>query len=177
MSYGRIRQCLTSEMGRYYAIQRTIRALLMLQFTPSYVVPSQSIALRIQRYFSFVTVRFPLQHFPGPVRLNKHHIQAQAERPVTGCSALIKVLHKGLALPFLLASPSDRSQLQSISRHASPAKPAWALFFPPLTPVHQYHLHTSISSQHKCTAFVKPPPLSNTFLHLVYTLMNNRAHT
>lgn len=48
MSYGRIRQCLTSEMGRYYAIQRTVRALLMLQFTPSYVVPSQSIALRIR---------------------------------------------------------------------------------------------------------------------------------
>lgn len=131
MSYGRIRQCLTSDMGRYYAIQRTVRALLMLQLTLSYVIPSQSIALRIQRHFSFLTARFPLQHFLGPVRLNKHHIQAQAERPVTVCSALVKLLNQILSLLVLLASPWNRSQLQSRSRYASSTKPVWVLFFPP----------------------------------------------
>jgi len=53
MSYGRIRRCLTSEMGRYYAIQRIVRAPSTAVFTVNYVIPFPSIALRFSEVLLF----------------------------------------------------------------------------------------------------------------------------
>lgn len=87
--------------------EKTLRAPSMLHFALSYVILLPSIALRLQRRFPF-HLDFPTP--TTPVRFDKRHIQAQAERLVTVCSALGQVHSMVLPLRFLLASLLTCSQ-------------------------------------------------------------------
>jgi len=143
--------------------EKTLRAPSMLHFALSYVILLPSIALRLQRRFPF-HLDFPTP--TTPVRFDKRHIQAQAERLVTVCSALGQVHSMVLPLRFLLASLLTCSQSLHYIR-------AWLYFLHSLTYANTV---STLPSHSKHCPLQNPPPLSETLLYLVYALINNHFH-
>jgi len=146
MSYGRIRQCLISDMCKILRnTEKILRAPLMLHFALSYVILLPSIALRLQRCFSF-HLYFPTPTMP--VRFDKRHIQAQAERLLTLCSALGQIHSMVLPLRFLLASLLTCSQSLPTLGHGCTSSI--------LSHLRQYCLHPSHLIPN--TVLSNPPP-------------------
>ena len=137
----------------------------MLHFALSYVILFPSVPLRIQRCFSF-HLYFPTPS--TPVRFDKRHIQAQAERLLTVCSALGQVHSMVFASSIPVGKSFDLFTVTH-SLHSGMA------VLPPFSPLRQYGLHPSISFQ--TLSSQTPPPLSETLLSLVSALTNTHPHS